>query len=332
MKIIIAGGTGYLGRVLQKYFKKDELVVFTRKPSRPHHIYWDGKTTAGNWQQYLNGADVLINLAGQSVDCRYNKANKQLIYDSRIDATAILGQAMQLCADPPGIWINASSATIYKHSWQQPMDETDGETGNDFSMDVCHAWEKEFFSHSLQSTRRVAIRTAIVIGRKSPAFNKLKWLTLLGMGAKSASGQQMVSWLHEEDFARAVDFIIKSHLSGVVNLTAPYPISNAGFMKNLRVSLHMPFGIPQPEWLLKAGAKILNTETELILKSRYVIPKKLEQAGFQFNYRRVSAAFREILRGKNKVTPEGWEARSNKQDSIKVHNYAYADKLDKIQE
>jgi len=325
MKIIIAGGSGYLGRVLEKYFQNEQVVILTRHPQKANHVLWDGKNL-GEWQNQLEKADVIINLAGKSVDCRYHEKNKKLILNSRLNSTAVIRHALRQLDNPPKIWINASSATIYRHSLHQPMTEFNGETGEDFSMNICRAWEEEFYSHRMVGMRQVAIRTSIVIGKSSPAFAKLKWMTLLGMGGKSGTGRQMFSWIHEEDFARAIHFIIiNEHLSGNINLSAPYPLRNADFMKNLRIALGLPLGIPQPEWLLKIGAWLVQTETELILKSRYVIPKVLEKAGFQFRYRRISAAFKEILKGKITITPQGWASETNKPDhmiEMKARKYA----------
>jgi uncharacterized protein len=329
MKIVIAGGKGYLGKVLEKYFTEEEIVILTRKPEKNNHIYWDGKSL-GKWQKALDKADVLINLAGKSVDCRYSPNNKQQILDSRLQSTRILGEALQHCNKPPSVWINASSATIYQHSINQPMDEKTGKIGDDFSMNVCKAWENEFFKNSLTNVRQIAIRTAIVIGEKSAAFGKLKWLSLLGMGGKSGTGRQMISWLHEEDFARALAFIItQPSITGVVNVSAPYPIENYAFMKNLRIALGMPLGIPQPKWLIKIGAWLLGTESELVLKSRFVVPDKLMKAGFIFKYRRVSAAFKAILKGKIVITPRGWAA-SAKKDKLLFIKEVSASKYYKI--
>lgn len=328
MKIIIAGGSGYLGQVLEKYFHNDQVLVFTRKPKRANHIFWDGEHL-GEWQKHLEKADVLINLAGKSVDCRYHERNKQQIIASRLKSTAILGEALKQSTAPPAIWLNASSATIYRHSIDKPMDEINGEIGDDFSMNVCRAWEKTFFDQSIRGVRQASLRTAIVIGKKSPAFQKLKWLTLCGFGGKSDSGSQMFSWIHEDDFSRAIHFIIKNkHLSGSFNLSAPYPIPNADFMKNLRITLGAPLAISQPRWLLKLGARLLGTETELILKSRYVIPFRLESAGFQFRYRRVSAAFRSICKGRTHITPDGWASEDNQSNHIPA--YGWKNRVDQI--
>ena len=209
--IIIAGGSGFLGQVLESYFSKKEyeIKILTRNPKQDNEVFWNAKDL-GKWAKHLEHADVLINLTGKSVDCRYNEKNKKLIYSSRIDSTNALGLAINLCENPPKIWINSSTATIYRHSLGKEMDEESGEIGNDFSMNIAKSWEEAFNTIKNPKTRKIIIRTAIVLGKKGGAFIPLKKLTKFGLGGKQASGNQKVSWIHEEDFARAIHFLIDS--------------------------------------------------------------------------------------------------------------------------
>jgi len=296
--IIIAGGTGFLGQVLKSYFSEKgyNIKILTRKPSKPNHIYWNAKEL-DHWTSSLEGADVLINLTGKSVDCRYTEANKKLIYDSRIDSTHILGLAMNLCENPPKVWFNSSTATIYRHSKDKEMTEEHGEIGNDFSMNIAKSWEKAFYSITNPKTRKIALRTSIVMGSYGGATQPLKNLVRLGLGGKQASGNQKVSWIHEQDFARAIEFLIQhENLKGSFNLTVPKPTDNRNLMKNFRKVMHVPFGIPQPKWLLKLGAKLLGTEPELVLKSRNVIPQRLMENGFLFLYTDIKIALENLLK------------------------------------
>lgn len=285
-KMIIAAGTGFLGNVLIEHFKESySIVVLTRgnasvKDNIPY-VNWDAKTMTG-WERQLEGADVLINLAGKSVDCRYNEKNKSEIMASRVDSTVILDKAIQQCANPPKHWLNSSTATIYRHSVDKQMDEETGEIGHDFSMNVAKVWEKAFFRNELPETLKTALRTSIVLGKKGGAFIPLKKLAQYGFGGKQGSGRQFVSWIHEKDFARAVEFIIENKMDGAVNVVAPTPVHNAVFMKTLRKTVGMPVGIHMGKSLLKIGAMLIGTETELVLKSRNVIPKRLKDAGFEF--------------------------------------------------
>ncbi len=295
--IIIAGGNGFLGQVLETNFSKKGFTVkiLTRSPKRDNEIYWNAKDL-GKWTNNLEHADVLINLTGKSVDCRYTEKNKKLIYDSRIDSTHVLGLATNLCEHPPKLWINSSTATIYRHSTDKEMDEEHGEIGNDFSMNIAKSWEEAFYSIKNPKTRKIAIRTAIVLGRKGGALIPLKNLTKFGLGGKQAEGKQKVSWIHEEDFARAIDFLIEQEsASGNFNLSVPKPTDNNTLMKVLRNTMQMPFGINHPKWLLKIGARIIGTETELVLKSRNVIPKRLLQSGFKFKFEQLDVAINDLL-------------------------------------
>jgi len=288
-KIIIAAGTGFLGQVLVNHFKNkaEEIVVLTRGKSTikntVRYINWDAKTMTG-WERELENADVLINLAGKSVDCRYTEKNKNEIMASRVDSTAILNKAVLQCTIPPRHWLNSSTATIYRYSTDKQMDEVNGEIGLDFSMNVARMWEKAFFQTETPHTKKTALRTSIVLGKKGGAFIPLKRLAQLGFGGRQGSGKQFVSWIHEEDFAHAVDFIVGNKLEGVVNVVSPEPIQNADFMEAIRTSRNIPFGIPISTFLLKVGAKIIGTETELVLKSRNVVPKRLLDSGFTFIY------------------------------------------------
>lgn len=286
MKIIIAGGTGFLGENLEKYFSEKgyQVYILTRKPHRKNEIYWDARTI-GEWKNSLENADVLINLTGKSVDCRYHEKNKQEIYSSRIDSTRILQEAVDQCSEKPKIWLNASSATIYVHSENHLNTEENGIVGDDFSMNICKSWENEFFAVKNEEIRKVALRTSIVLGNTGGAFPKLKMITKLGLGGKQGRGNQMVSWIHIEDFCRAVDWIIQLEtISDRINITAPTPLSNQNMMKKLRHKMKVPFGLNAPVWQLEIASLFLNTETELLLKSRNVYPDKLIKSGFQFSY------------------------------------------------
>lgn len=288
-KLVIAAGTGFLGQALISHFenKVDDIVVLTRGKStvkkNVRYIHWDAKTLTG-WEAELENADALINLAGKSVDCRYTEKNKNEIMASRIDSTVILNKAVMQCDNSPKHWLNSSTATIYRHSTDKQMDEANGETGHDFSMNVAKVWEKAFFQTETPNTKKTALRTSIVLGKKGGAFIPLKRLAKLGFGGKQGSGKQFVSWIHEKDFARAVDYILNKEMEGLVNVVSPTPIQNRDFMKAVRERVNAPFGIPIGESLLKIGAALIGTETELVLKSRNVIPQRLTDNGFKFIY------------------------------------------------
>ena len=285
-KIVIAGGTGFLGKALESYFTDQghTVVILTRKPQHLHHQEWDGQNV-GPWVEQLEGSDILINLCGQSVDCRYTPQNKKAILDSRLIPTRLLNKAMSLCSSPPAIFINASSSTIYIHSEEVPMTERDGVIGCDFSMSVVKQWEAAFFEKELPGIRKVALRTSIVLGETGGAYPKLKQIIQLGLGGHQGNGDQMLSWISLLDYCRAVQHIIDTpYLEGALNITGPQPVTNKVFMRKLRKSLKPLFALPQPKWLLELGAAVIGTETELLLKSRYVIPERLQNSGFEFDH------------------------------------------------
>ncbi|WP_269226321.1 TIGR01777 family oxidoreductase [Flavobacterium eburneipallidum] len=300
-KLIIAAGTGFLGEVLINHFKDkfEEIIILTRGESKTNgnikYVNWNAKTFTG-WETALENADVLINLAGKSVDCRYTEKNKKEILLSRIQSTKILNKAVLNCKNPPKHWLNSSTSTIYRFSLDKQMDEIDGEIGNDFSMNVAQSWEKSFFKTETPKTLKTALRTSIVLGKNGGAFIPLKILAKVGFGGKQGSGNQFISWIHEEDFANAVDFIIQREMTGVVNIVSPEPIRNFNFMKKLRKAVGFPFGIPINTFLLKIGSFIIRTETELVLKSRNVIPKRLLENGFQFKFGNIDNAFQNLLK------------------------------------
>jgi len=297
MKIIIAAGTGFLGKNLEKYFteKGNQVYILTRNPKRENEIYWDAKTL-GEWKGVLENADVLINLTGKSVDCRYNEENKKEIYYSRIDSTNVLQQAVDQSVKKPKVWLNASSATIYIHSETHLNTEENGIIGDDFSMNICKSWEKEFFTVKNENIRKVALRTSIVLGKNGGAFPKLKLMTKLGLGGKQGRGNQNVSWIHIDDFCKAVDFIINNeNIVGEINITAPNPLPNENFMRKLRKEMNISFGLNAPVWQLEIASIFLRTETELLLKSRNVHPEKLLQSGFEFTYPDIEKAFKSLI-------------------------------------
>jgi len=299
-KMIIAAGTGFLGTVLIDFFKESyqEIIVLTRGKSEDKNniqfVHWNAKSLTG-WEHVLENADVLINLAGKSVDCRYTPDNKAAILSSRIDSTRVLNEAVLQCKNPPKHFINSSTATIYRHSEDKQMDEYSGEIGDDFSMNVSKSWEKVFYQVHTDKTLKTAVRTSIVLGTSGGAFIPLKRLTQSGFGGKNGNGNQFVSWIHELDFARAIAFIINNKITGSVNVVSPKPVRNSEFMRKLRKAVGIPFGIPITESMLKIGAKIIQTEPELVLKSRNVVPKRLTENGFTFEYHDIQKAFKNLL-------------------------------------
>lgn len=309
MRIVIPGGSGQIGGILARHFhaKGDEVIVFSRHLYNPlwKVIQWNGHTV-GTWAAELERSDVCVNLSGRSVNCRYNTENRRAIYDSRIQTTLLLNQVIASLRKPPRVWLNASTATIYRHSLDREMDEASGELGGNepgapdtwnFSIDVAKEWEKAFFSVSTPRTRKVALRSAMTFSPdRGGVFDVLLGLVRRGLGGAQGSGKQFVSWIHEADFVRAVEFLIeREDFSGVVNLAAPNPLPNREFMKALRDAWGARVGLPAPAWMLEIGTFLLRSESELVLKSRRVVPGRLLAAGFQFMFPEWSAAARELV-------------------------------------
>lgn len=284
-KIIIFGANGFLGKYLSEYFVRNAWSVkrIARVKNHPEISYWDGNTL-GDWQELLVGAEAVINLAGKSVNCRYTTKNKNEILSSRVNSTKIIGEAISKCKNPPKIWLNSSTATIYEDTrGELPANtESSRNIGSDFSMNVARSWESTFFDAETPNTIKTALRTAIVLAKRGGAFPVIRKLAKFGLNSKQASGDQWMSWISVEDFARSLEFIIAKKLEGIVNVSSPNPIKNKDFYKHIR-QIKKPFlSIPQPEFLLKIGAFMMGTETELILKSRKVYPERLLNENFIF--------------------------------------------------
>jgi len=306
-RIILPGGSGFLGEALAKHFgiRGWEVIILTRstKPraGSVREVAWDARTLGG-WARELDGATAVVNLTGRSVDCRYNERNRLEIMDSRVNSTRLVGEAIARCTNPPPVWLNSSTATIYKHSFDRPMDEA-GEIGatteakDAFSIEVATAWERAFDEARTPHTRKVALRTAMVFGRgENSVFPRLCRLVRCGLGGWMSSGKQYVSWIHETDFCRAIDWLLEHEdFSGPVNLAAPNPVPNREMMATLRDLCGVPFGLPAAAWMLEVGAFLLRTETELIIKSRPVAPGRLRAGGFQFRFTQMRDAMADLL-------------------------------------
>ncbi|MCC8410715.1 TIGR01777 family oxidoreductase [Mucilaginibacter sp. UR6-1] len=287
-KVILAGGSGYLGMILAEHFSKQahEVVIFSRNPKTAAKnikmIYWDGHTI-GDWATHLNNSDVLINLTGKSVNCRYNERNKAEIFASRLNATRVLGKALKQTNNPPKVWINAASATIYRHAEDRPQDEYTGELGTGFSVDVCKQWEQAFAEQHVPGIRKLALRISVVLGSNGGVANYYLNLARFGLGGIQGSGKQYFSWVHEDDITGSIDFLLDNPtLEGAFNIASPYPIQNNKLMATIRKAVGVPFGLPATKWMLEIGTLLLRTETELILKSRWVLPTRLTEAGYIF--------------------------------------------------
>jgi uncharacterized protein (TIGR01777 family) len=291
-KIVIAGGTGFIGKYLTDHFREKgyDILVISRSKG---DLQW---TELRGMVDALENAEMVVNLSGKSVDCRYNQKNKTEILRSRTETTRMLGEAIGKCKNPPALWINSSTATIYRHAEDRPMTEDKGEIGKGFSVDVATDWEKTFFDFKLKQTRQVALRMAIVLGKYGGVVKPFLNLLRFGLGGKQGNGKQMVSWIHIDDVFNIMLFI-KEHteLAGVYNCSAPNPVTNEILMKTFREATHTRIGLPSPAWLLKIGAVVINTETELILKSRWVIPEKLLEVGYKFKYPSLDGALENIL-------------------------------------
>lgn len=300
--ILLAGGTGAIGTILQEHFVRQgrRVVVLTRHPQRhdrPGVLFlpWDGRTCQA-WTQELGRTHTVINLAGRSVDCRYGSRNRALILHSRVDATRALGRAIAACVEPPSLWINLSTATIYRHSVDRPMDEAHGEIGSGFSVEVAKAWEAAFFGWACEGVRQVAVRCAMVFTPHGGAFPRFTQLTRAGLGGHHAGGRQYVSWVHQADVAAFFQWLIdRRDVHGVIDLAAPQPMPERELMRELRKRLRPLVAFNIPRWMLGIGAFLLRTETELVLKSRRVVPTRARQLGFTFRFPTLTAALDDLL-------------------------------------
>ncbi|MGC4037152.1 MAG: DUF1731 domain-containing protein [Chitinophagaceae bacterium] len=352
-KIIIAGGTGFIGQGLARYFgKENEIVILGRQSGDLHknlysskllstndgynvrYVRWNSISKDINWMKEINGADLIINLAGKSVNCRYHRKQKKEIIDSRVNTTKAIGEAIRLTKVKPALWINAASATIYKNTIDKPNDENTGiisdlkkdnmpfnvvdsirhkknkiinairygknsdeykKLDKDFSVEVCRIWEKTFFEELTPGTRKIALRTAITLGEGgviTPYFNLCK----LGLGGKHGSGKQMYTWVHIEDVARMIEWLFeKKDAHGIYNCAAPNAVTNTDFMRTMRKTTGHRIGLPAFSWMLEFGAFLIGTETELMLKSRWVIPAKAIKEGFDFKYKNLDDALHDIV-------------------------------------
>jgi uncharacterized protein (TIGR01777 family) len=296
MRIVIPGGTGQIGATLNRAFTAagHEVVILTRQPTRDGQVGWDGETL-GAWADVIDGSDVVVNLAGRSVNCRYNKTNLTEMMESRVRSARVVGAAIAAARRPPGVWLQMSTATIYAHRFDAPNDEATGviggrETGVPgywaYSVAIATAWERELDEAKTPRTRKVALRSAIVMSPdRGGAFDMLSRMTRLGLGGPVAGGAQYVSWIHARDFAAAVQFLIdRRDMSGPVNLAAPDPRPQRDFMRELRRAWGTRIGLPATKWLAELGAFGIRSDTELLLKSRRVTPGRLLAAGFGFTY------------------------------------------------
>lgn len=296
LHIVIPGGSGQIGQILARHFhaRGDDVTVLSRNPQAEapwRVVAWDGRSP-GAWIEFLERSDVCVNLSGRSVNCRYTAQNRKDILDSRIVPTLLLNDVIGSMARPPRLWMNASTATIYRHALDRPMDEAGGELGGDepgapkkwnFLIEVATKWEEAFFSRPTPHTRKIAIRSAITFNAdRGSIFEALSRLARIGLGGRSGSGKQFVSWIHQVDFIHAVEFLIANEaLTGVVNISSPNPVPNRDFMRALRRAWGHFIGIPAPAWMIEIGTFLLRTESELVLKSRRVVPGRLLDAGFQ---------------------------------------------------
>ncbi|MFJ9084193.1 epimerase [Streptomyces sp. NPDC102384] len=296
MKIVLPGGTGQVGGVLRRALTAagHEVVVLTRRPVRDGEVQWDGRTL-GPWAEAVDGSDVIINLAGRSVSCRYTNENLRAMMDSRVDSARVVGQAIAAARKPPRIWLQMSTATIYAHRFDAPNDEATGAIGGAepgvpgywaYSVEIAKNWEREQERAATPQTRKVALRSAMVMSPdRGGVFDYLLWLARLGLGGPVAGGAQYVSWIHDRDFVRAVEFLIgRDDISGAVNLAAPGPLPQREFMRVLRAAWGVRVGLPATRWMAEVGALALRSDTELLLKSRRVVPGRLRDAGFTFDH------------------------------------------------
>lgn len=291
-KVVIAGGSGFIGTYLDTRFREIgyKVVIISRSPV---HVSW----LPTDLQKAIEGAELVINLAGKTINCRHSETNRKAILESRIKSTKLIGDAILASKNPPKLWINASGAAIYKASEEKAMTEDETEFASGFMADVVRKWESAFFEFELQQTRQVALRTSVVLGKNGGALKPLAMLSRLGLGGKQADGTQIFSWIHIEDYFRIVQFLIKeTAIQGVINCTSPHPLSNTDFMTSLRKANSALFGIPAPRFAIVIGAKLIGTEAKLLLDSLFVIPKRLLKSDFKFAFPTIDKALADLLK------------------------------------
>ncbi len=324
MRILLPGGSGQVGTLLARHLHTNghEVTVLSRTPeTHAFHpwrtLRWDG-VTPGPWTTEIDRSDAVIHLSGRSVDCRYNQANRQDIFDSRIKPTVLLGKVIAASPTPPRLWMNASTSTFYRHALDRPQDEFTGELGDlpsergtreptnlpetwSFSIDVASSWERAFLSIPTPRTRKVRLRSSMVMSPDpGGVFSVLSDLARKGLGGSIGSGRQFVSWMHDLDYCRATDLLltqpeITEETGGIVNMTAPEPLPNRDFMRALRKAWRMPIGLPATEWMIEIGTFLMRSESELVLKSRRVVPTLLLKHGFEFSFPTWPAAARDLV-------------------------------------
>lgn len=314
MKVVIPGGSGEVGAVLRRWFveRGDEVVILSRSLPAGERaaadyrvVQWDGERL-GPWADELDGAQACINLAGRTVNCRYTDENLREMMDSRVNSTRVIGQAIAAADKPPAVWLQMSTATIYAHRFDAANDEYTGIIGGDepgvpdywgFSVEIAKRWEQTQREASTPRTRKVALRTAMVMSpSRSSVFGMLLRMTRLGLGGPIGGGEQYVSWIHERDFCRAVQFLVDHPVEGPVNLAAPQPLPQREHMRILRQKAGVPIGLPATRWMASVGAFFLRTDTELVLKSRRVVPRRLLEQGFSFDFGEWEEAAEDLVR------------------------------------
>jgi hypothetical protein len=324
MRILIPGGSGQVGTILARHLFSSghQVTVLSRTPqahaAHPWHaLPWNG-LTVGPWAAEIDRSDAVIHLSGRSVNCRYNAANRQAIFDSRIKPTLLLGRLIADSRTPPGLWMNASTSTFYRHALDRPQDEFTGDLGDlpsergtrepvnlpetwSFSIDVASRWEQAFLSIPTPRTRKIRLRSSMVMSPDpGGVFSVLSNLARAGLGGSIGSGRQFVSWMHDTDYCRATDLLlaqpeITEETGGIVNMTAPEPLPNREFMRDLRKAWKIPIGLPATEWMINIGTFLMRSESELVLKSRRVVPTLLLKHGFEFAFPTWPAAARDLV-------------------------------------
>jgi uncharacterized protein (TIGR01777 family) len=314
MKVVLAGGSGHLGQLLARAFAADgdDVVVLARSEKRDgarsggaRVVAWDGRSL-GEWTHEIDGSNVVVNLAGRSVNCRYTDANLREMLASRVDSARVVGEAIRGASSPPRVWLQMSTATIYAHRFDAPNDELTGILGGaepdapaywSYSIRIAREWEKEQVDAKTPRTRKVALRSAMVLGiARGTVFDILLGLVRRGLGGPVGGGRQFVSWIHESDFVRAVRMLVlREDLIGPVNLASPNPLPYRDFMRALREAWGIGIGLPATKWMLEIAAFVLRTDSELVMKSRRVVPRRLLEAGFEFEYPDWPTAARELV-------------------------------------